>query len=220
MVLRCSQLVRRYYNYMNFPSLMWYEKFSWNLYSCSKLEDKSMPVYSINFRYSLGHRSYFLPTFWEDYHFIFVLSEYWYGWREKLDESFLLPYLESCALAVLLLVFSPWATRLLSTVVVALFNSTKDLMKRIHCETAIMKIVSGALIGGAYLLGFWITPYWYRPAAGFLFFAVFFTIFTSVLLLAFNKAANVVNGEKRSAALQLKILIVANAVMMGGVEVW
>ena len=197
---------------------MWYEKFNWNLYSCSKLEDKSMPVYSINFRYSLGHRSYFLPTFWESYHFIFIMGEYWYGWREKLDESFLFSYLQSCALVVLLLVSAPWSIQLLSTIVVALFNSTKNWMKRMHCETAVMKMASAILIGGAYLLGFWITPYWYRPAAGFFFFAVFFTIFTSVLLLAFNRAANVVNGEKRSAALQLKILLVTNVVMAGGGE--
>ena len=40
--------IRRYLNYVNFPNMMWYEKFNWDLYSCSNTKDRDFPVYSIS----------------------------------------------------------------------------------------------------------------------------------------------------------------------------
>ena len=31
-------------NFVNFPNTMWYEKFNWNLYSCSTIKDAAIPV--------------------------------------------------------------------------------------------------------------------------------------------------------------------------------
>ena len=71
---------------------MWYEKFNWDLYSCSKTKDRAMPVYSMSFHYTLGHRAFFLPTHWFAYKYFFVMSDYWLAFRRELHELLLKEY--------------------------------------------------------------------------------------------------------------------------------
>lgn len=85
---------------------MWYEKFNWDLYSCSKTKDRAMPVYSMSFHYTLGHRAFFLPTHWFAYKYFFVMSDYWLAFRRELHESFFFTYLALLALLGLLLAAS------------------------------------------------------------------------------------------------------------------
>ena len=186
---------------------MWYEKFNWDLYSCSGIADKLLPVYSINFRYSLGHRDYLLPTFWEDHYFLFVLSDVWYQWRRTLHESFLLSYLCLLALLLLLLFAATWISRAFSNVFAALFPRINPLLKRFHCETAAWKLITAGLLAVCYAAGFWLVPYWLPPPAGFFFFFAVVAELSGISIVALNRATTMLNGEKRSVKVPLEILI-------------
>ena len=201
---------------MNFASLMWYEKFSWDLYSCSGIADKRLPVYSINFRYTLGHRSYFLPTFWEDYYFVFVLSEIWYHWRLTLHESFAFTYLLLTALLLLLLFAANAVSRALANAFAALFPRVDPLFKRFHCETAAWKLFTAGILAVCYLAGFWLVPYWLPPPAGFFFFFAVLAELSGIAIMALNRATTQLIGEKRSSTVQLEILIAATGVLASG----
>lgn len=198
---------------MNFASLMWYEKFNWDLYSCSGIADKRLPVYSINFRYSLGHRDYLLPTFWEDYHFIFVLNEIWYQWRLTLHESFAFSYLILAALLLLLLFAANWISRAFSIAFAAVFPKLNPIFKRFHCETAAWKLITAGILAVWYLAGFWLVPYWLPPPAGFFFFFAVVAELSGISIVALNRATTLLIGEKRSTTMQLEILVGATGVL-------
>ena len=202
-------------NFVNFPNTMWYEKFNWNLYSCSTIKDAAIPVYSISFRYQLGHRAYFLPTHWFSYYYVCDLNSLSLSWRQQLDESFL-GYHLACALIVLFLLLS--AKLLLSLVAVAMQGIRSLLLpvsKRIFCKTALAKCAVAGMIGLMWLFTRDFVPAMLRPRAGYTWFYIIDTLLLVIVLMGLNKGTNIIMGSKFDYHVSLGILCVYQLVNWG-----
>ena len=202
-------------NFVNFPNTMWYEKFNWSLYSCSILKDASIPVYSISFRYQLGHRAYFLPTHWFAYYYVWDLNPVFLSWRLQLNESFLGLHI-ACALLVLFLLL---AAKLLLSVVAAVMQAIHSLLlpvsKRIFCKTALAKCAVAAMIGLMWLFTRDFVPATLLPRAGYTWFYIIDTLMLTIVLMGLNKGTNVIMGSKLDYRVSLGILLAYQLVNWG-----
>lgn len=197
--------VRRYMNFVNFPSIMWYEKFNWHLYSCSGLNDPEMPVYSINFRYTLGHRSYFLPTHWFGYYYIWELNNYYLGVRQQVNESFTGSIVFCLSILSLLLVFSRVIIAAIASLMAFFHQNANNYIKQSGVATAFGKCLVASLIGLYWLFSREIVPGTLRPSMGYLFFYLIDSTLLVITLLGLNRGVNAIQGTnlKPTAALSL-----------------
>ena len=198
---------------------MWYEKFNWDLYSCSKTKDRAMPVYSMSFHYTLGHRAFFLPTHWFAYKYFFVMSDYWLAFRRELHESFFFTYLWLLALLGLLLAASRRIIAAIASVVCFVDSSCGKWIQRSGVATAIVKLAVSALIGVLWNLAVEVVPYHLLPPQGYLFFFLFYSVFLGLLLLGFSRATAMVLGISEKPKTALSLLLGTHAVIAGGLEV-
>ena len=200
-------------NFVNFPSIMWYEKFNWNLYSCSGLNDPEMPVYSINFRYTLGHRSYFLPTHWFSYYYIWELNNYYLNVRQQVQESFVSSVIFCGTLLAVILALSPMFITMVSSLTVSLFNSIGKQLKEFGLATAGFKLFVAAIIGLFWLFSRDIVPGTLRPSMGYLFFYLIDSSLLVITLLGFNRSTNTILGVNTiKATSSLWILLILQIV--------
>ena len=215
MILIHSTDVRRYMNFVNFPSIMWYEKFNWHLYSCSGLNDPEMPVYSINFRYTLGHRSYFLPTHWFSYYYIWELNNYYLNVRQQVSESFASSILLCSALLAVLLILSPLFITIISSLMVSLFTLIGKPLNESGLATAACKWFVASLIGLFWLFSREIVPGTLRPSMGYLFFYLIDSLLLVITLLGFNRSTNTILGVNTIKATSSLWILLALQIVNG-----
>ena len=166
-------VIRRFLNFVNFPVLMYYEKFNWSLYSCSGLNDPTMPVYSINFQYTLGHKEMFLPTHWFSYHYVWEMNNYWLSWRMKLNESFFSTHLYCLFLIFIVVVIGMLAIPSLSTLVYSFYQTLSSSLRSLYFSSTLMKLTVSFAILGIWYTSFSIVPYHLYPSAGYIYFYIF-----------------------------------------------
>ena len=207
-LLMYSSNLRRYMNFVNFPSMMWYEKFNWDLYSCSSLNDPSMPVYSISYRYTLGHRSYFLPTHWFGYYYIWELSNVFLAIREQLNESFGGLYFYCMGIITIILFLAKPMVMCISATVYYVHTFLQPISKKIFCKSAIVKSLVSGVIGLVWLFSREVVPGTLLPRWGYFFFYIIDTLLLVIILVGFNKGTNAVMGMKYSSATSLRILLI------------
>ena len=199
--------IRRYLNYVNFPNMMWYEKFNWDLYSCSNTKDRDFPVYSISFHYTLGHRDFFLPTHWFAYKYIFIMNDYWLSFRRELNESFFFTYAWLLLVLGAGLAVARYVIGAVSYLTVLLYPYVGKKLVATGMATGVVKMIVAALIGVFWDISVEIVPYQLFPSQGYLFFFLFYSYFLSVLLLGFNKATSVLMGSKMGCKSSLLLLL-------------
>ena len=208
-------ILRRYLNYVNFPSAMWYEKFNWDLYSCSNTKDRAIPAYSISYHYTLGHRSFFLPTHWFSYKYFFVMNDFWLSFRRELNESFFFTYLWLLALLGFLLAVSRRIIAAIASVVSFVNKRCDKWIQRSGVGTAIVKLVVAGLIGVLWNVAVEVVPYYLLPEQGYLFFFLFYSAFLALMLLGFSKGTAMVMGIPEKPKTVLGLLLGTHAVIAG-----
>lgn len=194
---------------MNFPVMMWYEKFNWNLYSCSKLDD-AIPVYSINFQYTLGHKEMFLPTHWLSYKYVWVMNDYWLTFRQQINESFFFTHLYCLLQVILIILLSMILIPVIGAIVSTIHETTKEFMKNVFCTSALLKLTVSVIILGIWYVSFSITPYYLYPEAGYFYFYLYYTLLGALFIFGFNRGTNIILGTKQSCKHSLLVLIICH----------
>lgn len=177
---------------------MWYEKFNWDLYSCSGLNDPTMPVYSINFQYTLGHKEMFLPTHWISYYYVWAMNDYWLTWRSQLNESFFTTHFYCLLIAVCMITVGILVSPIIAQAVTILYQKIKPFMKQLNCASAIMKLGVSLIILGIWYVSFSITPYHLYPSSGYFYFYLYYSILAAIFIIAFNSGTNTALGINQS----------------------
>lgn len=193
---------------------MWYEKFNWSLYSCSGLNDPNMPVYSINFQYTLGHKEMFLPTHWLGYKYVWAMNDYWLSWRTKINESFFGTHLYCLLLVGVIILIGMLAIPCISAITIVVYRSAKSFAKNIHCASALLKLTVSVIILGIWYTSLTITPYHLYPDSGYFYFYLFYTLLGSIFIFGFNRGTNAILGTKNSCKRSLMILLICHGVFM------
>lgn len=210
-----SQLLRRFLNFVNFPVLMWYEKFNWNLYSCSGLNDPNMPVYSINYHYTLGHMEMFLPTHWFSYHYVWQMNNYWLSWRTQINESFFTTHLYCLLLVVGVLAGGMLVIPCIATCLSFFYRTLQPAVRSLYFTSSVMKLIVSLFILGIWYVSRIIVPYYLYPSAGYLYFFLFYTLFGCIWIFGLNRGTNAILGTKMTCKHAVTLLSTCHFVLAG-----